>query len=69
MFGRAPSNGDIPLVGTPNLAWACQRLLPRAPKLLARTSIVVAVALLKWASFSLTKEKYEVLKKGIGLQK
>ena len=60
VFGRAPSNGDIPLVGTPNLAWACQRLLPRAPKLLTRTSIVVAVALLQWASLSLTGEKYEV---------
>ena len=60
VFGRAPSDGDIPLVGTPKLAWACHRLLPRAPKLLTRTSIFVAVALLQWASLSLTREKYEV---------
>ena len=67
MFGRAPSDGDIPLVGTPKLAWACHRLLPRAPKLLTRTSILVAVALLQWASLPLTREKnMELLKKEIG---
>ena len=60
VFGRAPSDGDIPLVGTPKLAWACHRLLPRAPKLLTRTSIFVAVALLQGASLPLTREKYEV---------